>query len=427
MKILNSCRLLMLLSLVISISVCRCSMDVADTETGNPDVIACMSLMTQESLKSIDIGVQWQPSSYLDTSNLPQTLAFNKSLPKTLSAASANMLLSADDSISDTIIISDTVALIYDTVFFRDTIYSFDTIRVLDTLVQQRIMWDTVVLGNSIYISSRKVVDSVLINDVVLVKDTTETVRKKVVLTIMKYNSSDTIIYAQVDTFWINPAFNDSLPRDISDKNYKSYPNNWHIDSISIQAEQPQIVYLLQSNSTAPATGSFMIIQANFDGFRIDNNQAFLSRQRIENNILLENLAYNEKDQTMSIFRYNPLAVDTVESLLVKYNINTGANFYSGNDDQLLSIERLLKYRLGKCDKMQIRITPDFNQTISGGSTLNRGMVDIIILRSNGSQGEFSGIIDRTDGLSGLYIENGLQYQVRCKADGALNFNEIAD
>lgn len=388
------------------------------TETGNPEITACVKKMAQLTFNALDSGNSWKPDDFLHA----QTGIALAKAPAQVEVKPEG-LRKTQSIKSDTVIISDSVEIVYDTMFVVDTIHVTDTVKINKVLFVSDTVVDTVlsVTGNDVLYNfvRRQVQDSVTVIDNVVVADTIIQQRKKVIIKICQYREGLPVAFIRADSLWIA----NSKVQTIGGKNVLPLneppekfvlPIKWDVASVTYDIATASTHYSFVSDPRKDT----MVISGTKGGFSVISSQGFMERTKIVNGLVIEKERYDRPDSILNVMRYYPLAIDSVESLSVAYSIDPGANTFSGSDDRLLRINRKVLFRLGMVHFMNVALTPEAPETYFVAAGRSNAAVSIFLENNRCLHGIFNGTVDAT-GLTGVYEFSGRKYQVRC--DRGLN------
>ena len=386
---------------------------VDGTETGNPEIVACVKKMAAVTFAALDSNNSWRPVDFLQAS--PGALAKTSSQSIVKPAGPSTGLKKTLATTSDTLILSDTVEIIYDTIFVSDTLRVLDTMKINKVLFVSDTVVDTFLstTGNDTLYTfiKRQVRDSVTVFDKVVVADTIVQPRKKVIIKLYQYREGTPIAFIRADSVLIADSKNmvDQQPLNVP-AFVTSGAVNWGVASVSYDYATAAPNYALVNELRQDT----MVIPGNKNNFSVVSSQSFMARSKILDGIVIELAQYNRLDSVLSVMRYNPQAIDSVESLSVAYSVDPGVNLNSGLDDVLMGIHQQMVFRLGPIGSMNLAIAPEASQKGLGLSGGNGPSVSILLQNTRSLHGIFEGKVDAVQGLTGSYEYSGQKYQVTC-------------
>jgi hypothetical protein len=401
-----------LLPLCAALWLCRCSFNTASgTETGNPDITACAKAMAKEALAALHTGNDWQPSTYLDSAAIADSMQ-NVPLPSGLGKRAA--------ALADTSPFMDSALIIYDTVVFFDTIITKDTTYVRDTIPVADTLSKTLpAAGDTVTVDVACKKGSIVICDTAVITDTLLQQRAKAVIRIIRKSDGQQLLYAVVDTLWLQGS------ADTTRTGITSLPvlaPQWELADVAYSPGVAARVSYMFITVAPPA--DTVSVPANAGNCLINARQMFLSRSTIAGTTVLSRIAYSETDSMLGIITFYPSAADTAESLTVAYKVDIGKNFSSGADDRLLGISRGVYYRpLSQYRRLILHISPD-PQSMTG-SEPSSGLASITLTNASGASAAFYGVADRANGLIGTITQSGATYQVSVGIDGKTSVVKI--
>jgi hypothetical protein len=386
---------------------------VDGTETGNPELTACIKKMASATFNALDSDNSWKPDDFLN----PQTGGALSKAPAQSIAMPSGLSIGLRKTLSvksDTVLISDTVEIVYDTIFVIDTIHVSDTVKINKVLFVSDTVVDTFMskTGNDTLCTfiKRQVRDSVTVFDNVVVADTIIQPRKKVIIKLYQYREGTPIAFIRADSLWIADTKNDVIPQPLNIVSGTAVgPISWGVASVTYDIASASARYAVVN---APLLDT-MVIAGNKNNLSVVSSQSFMARSKIMDGIIIELAQYNRLDSILSVMRYYPLAIDSVESLSVAYSVDPGANMNSGSDDLLMGIHQKMVYRLGPLGSMNIAIIPEASGKGLGLKGDNP-LVSIVSQNVRGLHGIFDGTMDPINGLSGVYEFGGKKYQIYC-------------
>jgi hypothetical protein len=406
-----------ILPLCAALWLCRCSINVASgTETGNPDITACAKAMAKEALAALHTKNEWQPSSYLDSAALADSM---QNVPLT-SIAAAGGLSKRAATLADTSPFLDSALIIYDTVVFFDTIIKKDTTFVRDTIPVADTLSKTLpAAGDTVTVDVACKKGSIVICDTAVITDTLLQQRAKAVIRIIRKSDGQQLLYAVTDTLWLKNATDTTKAGTIS--NPAPAPQ-WELANVAyIPGIALKVNYMFVS---LPPLSDTVSVPANAGNCLINTRRMFLSRSTIAGVTVLSRIAYSEADSTLGISTFYPGAADTAESLSVAYKVDIGKNFSSATDDRLLGISRSVSYKpLSQFRRISLHISPD--PLAMTGTEPSSGLASITLTNARGASAAFYGVADSANGLIGTMTQAGATYQVSVGVDGKTSVVKI--
>jgi hypothetical protein len=400
--------------LLFCLSGCGPTRLVGGTETQNPEVVACVKKLAGAAFDAADTGNKWRPTSYLKDSSAGASLG-----KKARRAGDSSLVLSVVETAkrSDTTIMGDSIMIIYDTTFIKSIEKRFDTVIVDSTRFFIDTMTDTarfVVNGGSrVSISVWLAADSIIIKDTVIVTDTVDQRSLRVTKTVKRLQMENALpsIIDSTTTKRINlDTFSNKTSMDVlSGASTNSPAPSWELNGIVYSPINVPLSYRVVSVPTRDT----MVVSPSMGALRIRTNDLFLSSKLFDNDFLVQTVTFKANDSLLSIGRFNPSALDTVESITTDYSVDIGADKFSGADDRLLGIERRFSYRLGAFHYCDVRLSPDQARASDAAKKIYSGMISMTIIKDD-KTGVFSGVVDSNKRLIGVYEYDGKKYQVSC-------------
>lgn len=376
------------------------------TETGNPEVTACVKRMAKASFDALNTDGEWQPAHFLDTSHasVVVVLAKNRSFTHSISGLRKKASLQ-----SDTMIVNDSTAIVSDTIVVFDTAYRKDTVYVNKTLFVADTVWDTVrsVAGSdtALSITTKRVRDSVTVRDTVVMSDTLVNPRQRVIKRLVRYDMMG--IQGDMLTAELSRDTSVVANKALEDSSFSRLYPEWSIAVVTYNSKSASANFDIISLPSSDTVRMF----ADAANVMVNSSESFLSLRKIIRGIVVERVVFEERDSLMSILRFDPVVYDTVESLSVAYSLDPGINPYSGTDDRLVSISQNRTYRLGAIVGMNLSIILDPSVSPAGGRDFTKGTVDITTLLTDGGSGFFNGTVDKSSGFNGILKQNAAKSQ----------------
>ena len=397
------------------------------TETGNPDIRACAKKMSKAALEALHTHDEWKPAHYLDTSIIAQKTISAQFSTHALSKAGMFKTVSAK---SDTVIVNDSFAMVYDTVVYYDTVIGKDTVFVNKTLHRDDTIADTlsslVENGTIQTIRVQQIRDSMTIVDTLVIVDTVPRPRLEIVIKILHVVDGTPFVYAIADTValgadaatdaktaaFITPVGNPAIQ--------PSGTQTWKVAGISYNQQTARPNYIIVG---MPALDTMQVTTGPRPS-AIAATGMFLSSRSILSGIVIETVDFSESDSTMRISRFPANVHDTVESLSIVYKLYPGF-LTTSSADRISFCNRRLTYRYGDYNHMDLSITVDPLDSLSGDGDINKGMIKIALQKMNQETCTFDGLIDGKNGLSGMLVEKDRNYQIFCDTLGNVQFGFI--
>jgi hypothetical protein len=366
-----------------------------------------------------DAGSSWQPTFYLQDS------AQKASLGKIARLAAASLPDTSPVVINVTVVRDTAATYIYKTeIHYRKL--PVEKISIVEDTTEDTVRQKTTE-GDVMTVVMRSVFDSLIVKDTVVVADTVLRLYKRVVVSVTDKSSAMTGAVLSADTQWVDmgvayatkPATGDS--NEMSDGRFAAASPAWQVDSISpVTASKTLAVRLI-----SPPTKDTMIVPLAPTALQIRKNDLFISSKMFEGGVLVKTIAFSAIDSLLSIGRFNPSQLDTVESLSTDYSVDVGADRFSGSDDRLLGIAQRYSFRLGPFHNLALTLSPDRAGSPAVAQNFYEGMIAMTIVMADGRTGVFSGALDAGRRLIGVYEVDGKKYQVMCDEAFKVQSNEF--
>jgi hypothetical protein len=429
--------------LFVSISLFfQCSVSpICGTETGNPEIMACVELAFNQ-LTSSDA---WNPENYLVSGNKqldPSSLIIGQS-PTRLAKMQAD-----SDSTTEDMIIQIVTRI--------DTINKADTAFVRDTVEQIHISIDTSIVENdttdvkTIFVSEKMLVDSIVRTDTIIVKDTF-IVKWQDTITDEKSSSWAPELTNRYDD--ASPRFPvviiklyspvvDTLYLQPNDQNIGFRTDNSLVRMSKSSTEPDMVIHeeysdgdgdnflYLSKNSASPSshlkalykgrdTTSLLVhFDAGTDALysTVENNR-IKSLQRTKRNVagLTEEIRYKIdplSNTSVALSVYKKSDKDTIDNISAKYVLVPGSDSSDHRKNRLESLSYTENYKLGLLKNVKVAVKPDV--LLEADTLPKTADVEAVLDYGRGLIGIIKGNIDCINKImTGIYAEGGIEFSVK--------------
>ncbi|MBN1760267.1 MAG: hypothetical protein JW863_18210 [Chitinispirillaceae bacterium] len=434
--------------------LCSCTNGpVAGTETGNPDITACLA----SALSLFDSTEAWVPSTYLvdgERQLSPQNVYSPPSTGKVAKRAAT------DSTPAD----KEGGSVGYDTVFIVDTLFNRDTV-ILETVtydtINEQFGADSAI--NELVIQ-QILYDSVFITDTQVVRDTFLIVRSdsepatntpdsqgntKIDLTDHTDDSASTysverdpetgeiVLIIPPANFETSGATATPSFEVRSDSSLQMIARKVTISGVSVEeiymdADGDGMMTTAQNNvipllgCTGIYTGITMRLDlaVDFDAgvdhlFSTDRDNRIRSlwRRKVVVDGTIEQVRYGNRyfgqnGDTCILLRERDLPpADSTTRIVERYLCRSGADPLDHRENRLFSCRRTIDYRTGNIRNIDLTVTP--SAELSAGAVPEQGSLKALIDFGKGLTGVIDAVIDYTDGtITGVYAQAGTEYRL---------------
>ena len=431
--------------------ICSCGIEpVAGTETGNPDITACL----ESAVSLFDSVDEWMPSHYLENGERQLNPENVYTVPETVPLAKRTN--------TGTVSGETDTAVRYDTIFVVDTVFIRDTV-VIDTMVLDTTATEGDSSVNRVVVQ-RLQVDSVFIADTQVFVDTFLVARtdsgtssmdngtsKNVRLDVTARSDSAasgayTVVRDSVTGAVIltgggleNTATDDPAPEITvnSSQEVQLIARNLSVNDVAIAEVYRDadgdgningafagLTSLLAYSSIRTGRGAQIDLLVDFDAgvdqsFVTDNDNRIHSLRRksiyakgLTETVLYGNRYLGERKDTVQLVREQETAAGSIARTVNSYFCATGHDPVDHRMNTLLLVRQSVDFRSGDLQKMSITITPD--TLLEPGNIPAKGNMTAEMDFGKGRAGRIDAVADYLGGtITGIYAQAGIEYSLR--------------
>lgn len=435
--------------------ICSCGTGpMAGTETGNPDITACL----ESALTMFETVDAWMPSHYLESGERQLNPENVYTIPTVASLAKRT---SADSSTGE----STTTTVRYDTIFVVDTVFFRDTI-IIDTLVLDTTDTGSAEGGSSVnqVVVRRLQVDSVFIADTQVFLDTflvartdsgstkisdisSETVRLDMTertgdatsddYTIMRDSLTGAVILTGGGIESVEDTTDPPLDYEVnSSQTVQLIARNISVGDVAIaevyrdadgdgnlNAAFSGLTSLLAYSRVRTGGGAQVDLLVDFDAgidqsfsTGSDNRIHSLRRKTLYDGGAMENVRYGnrylgEREDTVQLVRENETGTGSIARTECNYFCATGSDPVDHRSNTLLFVRQSVDFRSGDIKNMIITVLPE--EPLEPGVTPVHGNLTAALDFGKGLAGRIDATVDFGNGnINGTYAQAGVEYSL---------------
>jgi hypothetical protein len=395
------------------------------TETQNPEIVACAQHMAKAAFDAMQTNDEWRPTHYGSAPGQSSVPGPMLKISARAVATLAKQVTAASNS--DTVRLSGAVTVIHDTSIIFKTTVRIDTVFVNKTQFSIDTIFDTITSvfenKNRASISEFIQIDSTIMKDTLFIPDTIIRQYKRIVTSVRQHSIDMQETIVQADTQMVDQGIiNANQKNTISGANQYDYATmpSWSLDSVVSQSGAVPLVFQIidtAHHDTLHVGPSHLMIK------NVSNKQLFVSLKTFDNSQLVALVGFFPKDSLLSIMRFYPSLLDTIDTLDIAYSVDIGIDQFSGADDRLKAVRTSYAYRIGDKKHLALTLTPDSMETADAAGNVASGRLSIDVTFLNSKTGRFGGVVDRVNGLTGIFEFDGKKYQINC--DGNLKAHVV--